>query len=81
MIKHKYESKLIKTVDDVLCDICEKSCRTNWGSFEYMIMEAHWGYGSGCDGAYMLAHICEDCVFTKFKNIKFNNSTEVVEKE
>jgi len=67
---------------DVTCDSCQQSCKKNTFKddngheeyvFEYMTLSAHWGYFSvDKDLTKYTAHICENCVDTKFSFIKFN---------
>lgn len=76
-------------VEDIICDCCGKSCKVQefdidnelnkcFGekarSFEYMKMEAAWGYDSKKDMEKWTAYICETCVDEKFKDIKFEKT-------
>ena len=76
-------------ISDIICDSCGKSCkvdefvidnpqREDFGqmcySFEYMKLEANWGYHSGKDLTNMKAHLCEKCVDEKLTFIKFKDS-------
>lgn len=78
-----------EVVVDIICDSCGKSCKVNEGiidnparidnkemyySFEYMKLEANWGYHSGKDLTNMTAHLCEKCVDEKLSFIKFKDS-------
>ena len=61
---------------DVICDCCGNTCIKNeydvdneqhpdhglrHRSFEFMNLEAHWGYESNRDGEKWTAQICEKC--------------------
>ena len=73
-------------VIDVICDSCNGSCKVDEGvidnvlnddngepyySFEYMKLDANWGYDSKKDTQRWIAHICEKCVDEKFSSINF----------
>ena len=56
--------------EDVICDMCGKSCKIDLGRFNefpHMKLEANWGYGSQKDCTYWRAQICETCVDNKLK--------------
>jgi hypothetical protein len=85
MIKTKTISKVIhqEAQEDVLCDICSKSCGTQiyneegeaFLRFEYMQLEAFWGYYSSKDEEQWVAQVCESCVDTHLvPMIKFTKS-------
>jgi len=78
-----------KVITDITCDCCGASCkvdeteitneiRIDHGemsrSFEFMKLEASWGYHSKKDMVRWTAHICEKCVDEKFGFIKFSKS-------
>jgi len=66
-----------KQIDlDVICDCCGHSCLKRqdivdneahpdhglpYRDFEYMNLEAHWGYESNRDGEKWTAQVCEKC--------------------
>lgn len=68
----KTNNKQIKAdiVEDVICDVCGKSCK-NSTNFEYMTLKKYWAYGSKKDGEFWEAHICEKCVDEKLQFVKF----------
>jgi len=87
-VKEKYNRK-VDVVTDVICDCCGESCKVNeyvvdndlredhgetHYSFEYMELNANWGYHSGKDLERWKAHVCEKCVDEKFTFIKFKKS-------
>lgn len=87
-IKKIIESKK-EITEDVICDCCGKSCmvssvpidnpkRLDDGeenkTFEFMKMEATWGFQSGKDTERWEAFICEVCVDTKFPFVEFKKS-------
>ena len=47
--------------EDVICDICGKSCKTEHG-FEYMKLKTWWGFESNHDMEKWTAQVCESCV-------------------
>lgn len=58
-----YKKKLVKAINDVLCDICGNSCiivADNVGP-DFATLEACWGYGSKYDGTKYDIDICENC--------------------
>jgi len=80
------QNKKSEVVLDVLCDCCGESCKVYEGrvenpirvdngeityDFEFMEMEACWGYHSGKDLQRWSAQICEKCVDEKLSFIKF----------
>jgi len=77
MRKVKKEVKEQEIVEDIICDCCGKSCKTDYG-FEYMTMLAKWGFGSNKDMERWGAHICERCVDEKFSNINFTKENQIV---
>jgi hypothetical protein len=85
----RIEDVKTEVIIDVLCDSCGKSCKKeehiidneknpNYGKnnpiFEYMTLEANWGYCSNKDCETWKAQICEECIDTKFKFITFKKS-------
>jgi hypothetical protein len=75
-----------EVVTDIICDCCGKSCKVDefkidnelrpdngetHYDFEFMSLQAHWGYNSNKDTESWTAHICEKCVDEKFGFIKF----------
>ena len=77
MKKMKTANRRTNVVVDVICDSCGKSCKVyitadkRAFNFQYMTLEATWGYGSDKDTEKWSADICEKCVDKKFKFIKF----------
>ena|ERR1035437_9885395 len=80
------QNKKAEVVVDVICDCCGNSCKKDegvidnkssedngekWYSFNYMTLQAYWGYGSNKDMEKWSAQICENCADTKFPFIKF----------
>lgn len=74
MIKTKTIQKVVheEEWEDVLCDICGESCGIKnldsegkvYLRFEYMKLEAYWGYDSCKDFEKWEAQVCEACVDT-----------------
>lgn len=67
-------------VTDIICDCCGKSCKVDEGvidndiridhgekyrTFEYMKLNAIWGYNTKKDMERWTAHVCEKCVDEK----------------
>jgi hypothetical protein len=67
------ENREIEVITDIICDSCGKSCKTDV-DYEYMTLEANWGYGTENDLEKWSAHIYEDCVDEKLSFIKFKKS-------
>ena len=68
------ENKDIEVTKDIICDCCGNSCKSNNSdieNFEYMTMEAYWGYTSVKDSEKWTAHICEKCIDEKFSFVNF----------
>jgi hypothetical protein len=65
-------------VVDIICDICEKSCKVPIGhaskgkdyNFEYSTLGADWGYGSYHDGDWWHFDFCIDCSEKLWKRIE-----------
>jgi len=75
MIINKLESIQTLVVENISCDCCGKSCKVgnnDDGQFEYMEMNACWGFESGKDLETWTAHICETCVDEKFTFVNFH---------
>jgi hypothetical protein len=79
MITEKISIEIYDT-KDIICDCCGKSCcvdeyKDEKGNiiktFEYMKLEAVWGFFSKKDNTSYKAQICEDCVDEKLSFIKF----------
>lgn len=67
-----FKKKLIKSVSDVLCDICGNSCtivQDNAGP-DFATLEACWGYGSKYDGQKFDIDICESCFTDTIQYLK-----------
>lgn len=49
--------------DNIICDICKKSCKEKdyWCDFEYATLHATWGYDSKKDCEKHICHMCESC--------------------
>jgi hypothetical protein len=81
MIKTKKVKRSATITTDIICDCCGKSCKayvdrkkTSF-NFEFMTLDAHWGYGSGKDMERHQAQVCEKCVDKKLSPIiKFRKS-------
>lgn len=58
-----YKEEVRKTVDEIFCDCCGKSCTISEPvvEHEYASIEAIWGYFSNQDGKQYNIEICEDC--------------------
>jgi hypothetical protein len=65
----KKVKKEVDVVVDILCDCCGKSCRGKHGDYEYMELNASWGYGTNKDLEKWTAKVCETCVDEKFKTM------------
>ena len=46
---------------DIVCDICGKSTKTEFGNYEYAELSARWGYSSSKDEEYHEVCLCEKC--------------------
>jgi hypothetical protein len=57
--------------EDVICDCCGNSCKTEYG-IESMKISATWGFMSNKDGEKWQADLCEKCVDEKLSFINFN---------
>jgi hypothetical protein len=73
------KKKEIKAIDqevvtDVICDSCGKSCLTEYGP-EYMTLQANWGFMSNHDLETWEAHVCGECVDSKFSFISFDKKS------
>lgn len=62
----KYKKVLKDELEDVVCDVCGKSCVSGtleaFGvGAEFAVLRADWGYGSRKDGESFMLEMCEDC--------------------
>lgn len=64
----KYKKVLKDQLDDVVCDVCGRSCSTDCSAAmgggsaaEYATLEAAWGYCSRKDGERYTCEMCEEC--------------------
>jgi len=62
----KYRKVLKDEVEDIVCDVCGRSCLTDCSMgdpamSEYATLEAVWGYCSKKDGERYTCEMCEDC--------------------
>ena len=49
-------------LEDIICDICGKSCRDKYDmNYEFSELSASWGYGSHRDTEQWNVEFCEDC--------------------
>ncbi len=55
-------------VVDILCDVCGRSTKTNFGTNQYGSLSADFGYGSRHDGERYKVHLCEMCFFRYTRN-------------
>ena len=74
--KYKKVRKTVEVLDTINCDICGKSCKIG-PNFEYLHIDAAWGYGSHWDGEIWTGDYCQDCSilikeFIESKNGKIN---------
>lgn len=87
MEKKEIKEITTEVITDIICDSCGESCKVdkylidndkhpdngqNHCSFEYMKLEARWGYHSNKDLESWTAHVCEKCVDGKLSFINFN---------
>ena len=61
------EQQTVSKLSYVTCDVCGQKCV----NFEYMLLDASWGYESKYDCQHWKAHICEKCVDSKLRFVKF----------
>lgn len=57
----KYKKVLKEEIEDVICDICSKSCKDYMDNIEIASLIAHWGYSSKKDTQQFEVHLCENC--------------------
>ncbi len=71
---------------DIKCDSCGDSCRvyihdideTLPPEFEYMELQATWGYNTNKDRERWTAQLCEKCVDEKLSFIGFRKITYMI---
>ncbi len=62
MRKIRKVTRKIEETEDIICDICGKSCRDKLNmNYESSILSASWGYGSSKDGSQWGGDFCESC--------------------
>jgi len=70
------KTKKVKTVDEIICDICGCSCKDiNCGN-EYAFLMADWGYASKKDGAKYDIHFCENCFDETIRFLKNKRTSQ-----
>jgi hypothetical protein len=70
---HKHEKQLRKTLVDIVCDMCNKSCRAAtdaFDDFEVGYISASWGYSSKHDGETVHLDLCEGCFYSIMAHIE-----------
>lgn len=66
-----YKEKTIKVIDQILCDICGKTCTDDfYNNHENATLEAIWGYNSRSDGQKFEIHLCESCFYDTIQWMK-----------
>ncbi|WP_165668519.1 hypothetical protein [Metapseudomonas otitidis] len=60
----------IKSVSDVLCDVCGAITRIEGYGLQFGTLRASWGFGSAHDGERYEVHLCEPCFFTTLAGLK-----------
>lgn len=59
---YKKVTQEVEVLDDVICDICEQSCKVRGtGEVEKGTFIANWGYGTELDGQIWNLDLCVDC--------------------
>ena len=70
---HKHEKQLRETLVDIVCDMCNKSCRAAtdaFDDFEVGHISASWGYSSKHDGETVHLDLCEECFYSIMAHIE-----------
>lgn len=73
----------IDSLVDVVCDVCDKSCKVDdFSNLEYAMLLADWGYGSTRDGEQHEAHFCQECYEHLINHITYrmNGTVRITEK-
>lgn len=60
----------VEGIVDVRCDVCGTSTFIVGSGYQFGILQAHWGYGTGHDGERHEIHLCERCFFQTLANLK-----------
>lgn len=55
---------------EVVCNVCGKSCGTDWVTTEYANITVSWGFASKKEGCRESSDICEDCYDTLVASFK-----------
>jgi len=62
MRKIKKATREIEELEDIICDICGKSCKDDLNmNYEFSTLSASWGYGSHADTTQWYGEFCESC--------------------
>jgi hypothetical protein len=64
-----FKQKLVDTLDNVLCDVCNKSCKHEM-NYEVARLSVNWGYESKNDGDAYCIDLCEDCFERTLQHLK-----------
>ena len=68
MLQKGHEQTTRVVVTGVICNLCGESIPNVSGipnQFEFAVLYANWGYGSGHDTDSFEMHICENCIYQK----------------
>lgn len=76
MIISKKKSYSYDSIEDIICDYCGSSCKTQIHqkikNFEFATLNASWGYYSDSDGKSYKIQLCEKCFYDVIAHIKLN---------
>lgn len=65
----RFVTKPKNVLDDIICDVCSRSCKTPLADFEHATVSADWGYSSRKDGQQTRIDLCESCFDTIINHI------------
>ncbi len=63
MIKTKLVTREVYEMEDVVCDICQKSCHVSGRNHSYGTLKFSGCYGSKYDLQCVEMHLCDECTF------------------
>ncbi len=76
-----HEKRLVETVVDRVCDVCNKSVMTDASGEQHEecgVLKADWGYGSKQDGDSYHLDLCVNCFKVALLALKEHRRSEIM---
>jgi len=74
-----YKTELVPTevLEDIICDCCGQSCKTEFDDYNFMSIESHWIYPSQQEQEIWTAQLCEKCANERLNFIPFRKDVDL----